>query len=145
MKLKNFILGFIIIGALGTLGHFAYALSGKNTVLGYFTPVNESTWEHMKICLTPTFIWSLVDGYIYGMEANYFLAKFGSFMAIIILIPLLFYGYKFIFKKHNHITNVLIFFISIICSQFLFSYLISIEPINYFLKYQKRLANFEKN
>ena len=47
MKPKNYIICFFIIGAIGTVGHFLYDLSGKNTFVGYFAPVNESVWEHL--------------------------------------------------------------------------------------------------
>ena len=39
------------------------------------TAVNESTWEHIKIALTPTILWSLIDGLIYGSNPNYFFAR----------------------------------------------------------------------
>ena len=65
-----------------------------------FTAVNESTWEHIKIALTPTFLWSLYDGIIYGCNPNYFVAKATSLLSLILVIPLLFYSYKFFIKKN---------------------------------------------
>jgi hypothetical protein len=127
---------------IGTLLHFLYDISKHNKLVGLFAAVNESTWEHIKIALTSTIIWSLLDGYIYGINSNYFLAKFGSLMVIIILIPLLFYGYKFLFKKASHFINVLIFYITIISSQFLFSYIITCEPISYFVQYLSCIGTY---
>jgi len=107
-----------------------------------FAAVNESTWEHIKIALTPTILWGIIDGFIYGINPNYFLAKYISLVVIILLMPILFYGYKYLFKKNNTIVNILIFYIVIICSQYSFFYLISIEPIHYFVQYISCIGTF---
>ena len=136
------IISIIVVSVVGTLSHFLYDISKHNKVIGLFGAVNESTWEHIKIALTPTIIWSLVDGYIYGINPNYFLAKFISLMIIIILMPVLFYGYKKIFKKNNAIVNILIFYIVIISSQYLFSHIISTNPINYLQQYLSCIGTY---
>jgi len=129
------LISIIVISVVGTLSHFVYELSNKNIILGLFTSVNESTWEHIKIALTPTIIWSLVDGYIYGNNLNYFFAKFISLSSIIILMPILYYGYKYIFNKNNALFNIIIFYVVIICSQLVFNYLLNIPIISYNLRY----------
>ena len=81
MKIKTWqIITVIVCIILGILLHFTYELSGENMIVGLFSAVNESTWEHIKICMTPTFLWSLYDGYVYGLNANYFIvAKIKKF------------------------------------------------------------------
>lgn len=96
------ILSIIVISVVGTIAHFVYELSHHNKIVGLFGAVNESTWEHIKIALTATILWSLVDGFMYGTNANYFLAKLLSLLMIIFLMPVLFYGYRFIFKKRQY-------------------------------------------
>ena len=49
------IISIIVISLIGTLSHFLYDISKHNKVVGLFAAVNESTWEHIKIALTPTF------------------------------------------------------------------------------------------
>ena len=93
------VFSIIIISIVGTLSHFLYDISNHNKVVGLFSAVNESTWEHIKIALTPTLFWSILDGLIYGTNANYFYAKFASLFIIIILMPTLYYGHKAIIKK----------------------------------------------
>jgi hypothetical protein len=44
---------------LGTLLHFAYDFSGQNFVVGLFSAINESTWEHLKLLFMP-FLLTLV-------------------------------------------------------------------------------------
>lgn len=94
-----FIIGFIFISILGSILHFTYELSGHNKYVSLFSAVNESTWEHIKIALTPYFLYSLVDGYYYLNMNNYFPSKLVGLLVIIITIPLLFYGYQIFTKK----------------------------------------------
>lgn len=128
-------ISFIIISIVGTLSHFLYDITNHNKIVGLFTAVNESTWEHIKIALTPTIIWSLVDGYIYGLNPNYFLAKLVSLLVIIVLMPFLYYGFKYLFKRDIALINILIFYIVIIASQFSFYYFLNINPINFYIQY----------
>ena len=91
--------GITIISVVETLLHFLYELSGHNKFVAIFAAVNESIWEHIKICMISTILWSLYDGYIYGTTSNYFISKSLSLLTIIILIPILFYMYTFFTKK----------------------------------------------
>lgn len=59
-------ISIIVISVLGTLAHFLYEISHHNKITGLFTAVNESAWEHIKIALTPTILWSLLDGAFFG-------------------------------------------------------------------------------
>ena len=45
----NLIVGFIFVSILGTLWHFVYEWSGDFRLLGFIAPINESTFEHMKL------------------------------------------------------------------------------------------------
>ena len=100
-----------------------------------FAAVNESTWEHIKIALTPTLLWGLVDGFIYGSNPNYFFAKFISLISIIILMPALYYSHKAIIKKELFILDIISFYIVIISSQYLFYILLRINAIPYIIQY----------
>lgn len=128
-------ISFIIISIVGTLSHFLYDITNHNKIVGLFAAVNESTWEHIKIALTPTIIWSLVDGYIYGLNPNYFLSKLVSLLVIIVLMPFLYYGFKYLFKRDIALINILIFYIVIIASQFSFYYFLNINSINFYIQY----------
>ena len=131
----NFWLGVVVIATIGTLAHFVYEWSHHNKIAGLFAAVNESTWEHIKIALTPTFIWALYDGFVYGLEPNYFLAKFISVFLLIILIPTLFYSYRAIIKKDYLIVDITIFLISILFSQLIFYVLVTLSPQLFIVNY----------
>lgn len=125
----------IIISIIGTLAHFLYDLSNHNKVIGLFSAVNESTWEHVKIALTPTILWGLYDGFVYGSTPNYFPAKLISLLVITIIIPLIFYSQKLILKKDNVIINILSFYVAIFLAQYAFYQVIEWFPLDYIYIY----------
>ena len=49
MTLKRNLIAFLVISILGTIGHFLFEWTGENAIVGLFFPVNESTWEHLKL------------------------------------------------------------------------------------------------
>ena len=136
------IVSIVIISIFGTLAHFMYDISNHNKFIGLFSAVNESTWEHIKIALSATILWSFIDGFIYGLNPNYFLAKFISLLIIIVIMPLLFYGYKYIIKKDLFFLDIIIFYIVIILSQILFYLLIKIQPVVFIYRYLSCIGIF---
>lgn len=129
------LISFIFVCVIGTLLHFTYEWSHHNKIVALFAAVNESTWEHIKICLTPTFIYSLVDGYLYGMNSNYFIAKFISLFSIIIVMPLIFYSYTAITKKSILIVDIVSFYVVVFISEFLFYKVLSISSLGFIPNY----------
>ena len=59
--LKFEIIGVFFIIFLGAFLHFTFALSGNNKIVGIFSAVNESTWEHFKLAVFPAFFWLLIE------------------------------------------------------------------------------------
>lgn len=125
----------IFICIVGTFLHFLYELSHHNKFVAIFAAVNESTWEHIKICITPTILWSLYDGYIYGANGNYFIGKSLCLLAIILLIPILFYSYTFFTKKAILWLDVVCFYLVVICSQLVFYYFITSNTLPFIYTY----------
>ena len=125
------ITGIIIICIVGTLLHFTYELSGHNKVVAIFSAVNESTWEHIKICMTPTILWSL----LYIGKPNYIIALSLTLFTIILLIPLLFYTYTLFTKKSILFIDVICFYITVITSQLVFKYFINMDTLQDIYKY----------
>ena len=138
----NFWLGVIVISAIGTLAHFFYDWTGKNKIVGLFSAVNESTWEHVKIALTATFLWCLYDGFFYGAFPNYFLAKLASLLSLVILIPLIFYSYKAIAKKDILLIDIAEFYLSILLSQVVFYVLLTLPALPFFANFLSCIGLF---
>ena len=136
------IVSVIAISVIGTLSHFLYDISNHNKVIGLFSAVNESTWEHIKIALTPIFLWGIIDGFLYGDLPNYFLAKFVSILIIIILMPLLFYGHKAIIKKDLFVLDILSFYIVIFASQYSFYLVKNLDALGFIYNYLALIGIF---
>jgi hypothetical protein len=137
-----FVIGIIVICIVGTLLHFVYEWSHHNKVVAVFAAVNESTWEHIKICMTPTILWSIYDIIKYGFDGNFILAKSLSLLTIILLIPILFYSYTAFTKKSILIIDVICFYITVICSQIVFHYFINTNPLPYIYTYISAILLF---
>jgi len=122
-----FILGALVVSALGTLAHFAYEWSGSNRLVALFTAVNESTWEHMKLLFFPML---LVSGILYLLlKENYpniLCGLLGGNLVGLALIPILFYTYSGILGKNISAINISIFYISVLAA-FITAYLITLK------------------
>ena len=130
-----FLIGFIFISIVGTLLHFTYELSNHNKYVALFSAVNESTWEHIKIALTPYFVWSLVDLYLYGNLNNYFFAKLVGVLSIVIIIPIIFYTYQIFTKQPILFIDIITFYVTIFLGQY-FSYLsLNMNDVPHFINY----------
>ncbi len=130
-----FYIGIIFICLIGTILHFTYELSHHNKYVAIFSAVNESTWEHVKICISPTILWSIYEIIKYGFSFNFLFAKSLSILTIILLIPILFYSYTTFTKKSILFIDVICFYITVICSQIVFKYLINFNNISNFYIY----------
>lgn len=115
LKKKDIIVGSIFIFLLGSLFHFTYDLSCKNVIVGLFSAVNESVFEHTKLILYPIIIWYL----IYYLKNKYHVHKNYLFSSMIIniifsilIIPFLFYLYTAAFGIESLFIDILIFYIS---------------------------------
>ena len=115
-KLKYYtIVGAIFVIIIGTLSHFIYECSGHNFILGLFSPVNESTWEHMKLCFFPMLLYSfymrkqLKSDYPCITSALLFGVLLGTF-----LIPIIFYTYSGILGQNYLLLDIATFILSVI-------------------------------
>ena len=138
----NLWLGIAVITTVGILAHYLYDISKEQHILGLFAAVNESTWEHIKIALTPSFLWCIYDGYFYGENPNYFCAKLLSLLIIALFIPIIFYSYKK-FTHHPVLpADILTFIVAIILSQLIFYAVLELNPMSHLGTYLSCLGLF---
>ena len=52
---------FFVASIMGTLGHFIYSITNNNPIAGFFFAKNESTFEHLKLGITPILFLSIVE------------------------------------------------------------------------------------
>lgn len=110
----------LITLAAGTLLHFAYEFSGYNSLVGMFTPVNESTWEHLKLLLTPVFLAGIAEWIIYGKNlSNFFPALFISAAAGMFAITASFYTYTGIIGRNFMAADIMTFVLGVFVTYFL--------------------------
>lgn len=114
MKKTNSLPAFLIIGIAGTLWHFIYEWSNYNAVIGAIAPINESTWEHLKMLFFPSLIYFAVE-YIILKEKpeNYIAAASVGIFAGMLSIITLFYTYSGILGFNVTAVDIAIYFISL--------------------------------
>ena len=104
------IAGFIFTAVFGTFSHFFYGWSNENPLIGLISPVNESTWEHMKLVFSPVLLWSLLlpphlsDESPSLRPALLFGGLLGTFA-----VPVLFYTYSGVLGRNVTWVDILIF------------------------------------
>ena len=134
-KLKIYtVAGSIFTLNVGTLFHFIYEWSGNNYIVGFISPVNESTWEHMKLIFFPMLFYSFYMNY--KLKSQYSCVTSALLFSIIIgtfLIPVIFYTYSGILGRNILFLDILTFIISV---------LIAFYAV-YRLTLSCRLKNFE--
>ena len=115
-NLRKFtVIGILFVSVAGTLLHFVYDWSGQNPLAGLFSPVNESTWEHMKLLFFPMLLYGLIA--VPGLKTTYsFLpCAYGEGMLLgLLLIPTLFYTYSGILGFSVPPVDIAIFYVSVI-------------------------------
>mgnify|MGYP005784502387 FL=1 len=109
-----FITGFIFTAVFGTLSHFFYDWSGENVLIGLISPVNESTWEHMKLAFFPVLIWSFfIPAQIRDKVPALRPALLLGGLVGTLFVPVLFYTYSGILGQNIAWMDIAIFFVSV--------------------------------
>ena len=105
--------GYVFTSALGTLLHFLYDLTGESVAVSFFSAVNESTWEHMKLLFFPMFLFALFEYRFFKEEYENFRAvKLIGILIGLILIPVFYYTYTGISGVTVDFINIAIFYIA---------------------------------
>lgn len=130
---KEIFIHTIILGIVASFSHFAYNLSGKNLMVGLFSPVNESTWEHLKFMFFPFLLWWIVIYLIRNKKCEIPLNTWIVSAAVsLVLAPLsvvlLFYSYTGALGIESLFIDISLVFVC---------YFISLCIASHFLKYAK--------
>ena len=110
--LRHAVYSFIFVSAAGSILHFVYDWSGQNKVTGFFSAVNESTWEHMKLMFIPMLIYALFLLLRFRKSRpSVFPAYAIAALISVFLIPVLFYTYTGVLGFNVNFLNLSIFYI----------------------------------
>ena len=113
-RLKKYTLaGFLFVLAAGSAAHFVYGWSGENPLLAAFFPVNESTWEHMKLVFFPALLFGLFLRFrLGGTVPALRTAVPAGILAGTWAVPVLFYTYTGILGFHVFWLDLTVFAVS---------------------------------
>ena len=120
-KLLRFqIISTIFTILLGTLLHFTFELSNKNLIIGAFSAVNESTWEHLKLLFFPMLISTIVGCFYIGKSLpNYLCGKVIGIICALLFTTIFFYTYTGILGTNIDILNIALFVFSAILGEYI--------------------------
>ena len=114
MTLKKSLIAFAVISLLGVLFHFTYELSDENKIVGLFSAVNESIFEHQKLIFYPAIIYSAFEYFKMPKKyKNYTAAVTLGIISAIIFIITAFYTYSGIIGKSYTFVDIALFFIGV--------------------------------
>ena len=120
MRIKTWqIITVIICIALGIVLHFTYEWSNNNQLVGIFSAINESTWEHLKLLYFPMLL-STIIGYFYLKKetSNYICAKTKGILISLAFIVIFFYTYSGILGTSIDVINIISFYVAVILGQY---------------------------
>ena len=76
------VIGLVFSIIIGTIGHFLYDWSNRNSLFGFLFAKNESTWEHIKLGVTPIMLWTIIE----LLTSNLNCLFFAKFISIIVFM-----------------------------------------------------------
>ena len=132
-KVKFF--GIFVTFLLSILSHFLYNWF-PNTFFSILFPVNESIWEHMKLIVTPTILFALLEYFIYkrgSISFNNFWFSYGTSTILGIVIYLIIYLPIYYIFGHNAFIAILLLFIIFVIIEIISYYIMNYRDIKYSL------------
>ena len=115
-KLKLYtVIGIVFVSIIGSLAHFVYGWSGENPVAALFFPINESTWEHMKLLFFPMLLYSVfMSSKLKASTPCSTSALLAGILFGTFLIPVFFYTYTGILGMNTLVLDIAVFILSVI-------------------------------
>ncbi len=106
----RWIWGFLFVGVLGVLFHFAYNFFGQTAIAGLFFPINESIWEHLKLLYFPAVLWWIAEGFLGEKKPRFFASRVWALSLALLFIPVAHYTYSGIVGQRYAWVDLGIFF-----------------------------------
>lgn len=104
----------LITVVLGTLLHFTYNWSGQMSLVGAFSAVNESVWEHTKLVFVPLFLEFFLHAKFLGSTwPNLPAARSAAVLIAMSVLIAGFYTYTGIWGTHALWADILLFFLAV--------------------------------
>lgn len=108
------ILAYLFVTISGVLLHFAYDWSGQNPIVGTFSAVSESTWEHLKLIFYPFLLLTLWQSLIkYRDDSRFLPSRVLGILAAMVFTITAFYTYSGVLGENVDFVNITIFFLAV--------------------------------
>lgn len=123
--------GFLFIGLIGAALHFTFEMSNFSSIeVAYFSAVNESTWEHLKMVFFPGLVFALIQ-YTYVRDAvnNYILAKVAGLVIMPLVIAIGWYIYAPILGRSYFPADLFLFYLAVFLGQWASYKLLTRAPL----------------
>ncbi len=123
--------GFFFIGLVGASLHFTYELSDfSSNVVAYFSAVNESTWEHLKMAFFPGLTFALIEyTYVRDKVHNYLIAKTASLFVMPLIIVMGWYIYAPAVGRNIYPVDLALFYLAVFIGQYISYKLLTRPPM----------------
>ncbi|MCI8327419.1 MAG: hypothetical protein HFI37_06555 [Lachnospiraceae bacterium] len=104
----------LFIAIVGTLLHFALDWI-DHPIVAVFAPVNESTWEHLKLLFMPALLFTFIQKAVIGREyPSLLLDKGKAILDGLCFIVISFYTYSGVWGNNVTWIDILIFYLSVL-------------------------------
>ena len=114
MRKHHTIIGIIFVSVLGTLAHFLYELSSFSTLVGLFTPINESIWEHLKLLFFPVLLFSVIEYFVRNKKERFICSRTTALFIGMLFIVIAFYTISGVIGKAYDWVNIAIYYVSVL-------------------------------
>ena len=115
MSFKTNLFRFLFISVLGVLLHFTYAWTNDNPVVGLFSAVNESTWEHLKLLFFPMLLLTLIEVFGSGQKLpdTFLCARVWGMLSGMAAIVVCFYTLSGVLGRNFDPLNIALYFFGV--------------------------------
>lgn len=123
--------GFIFVGLVGAGLHFTYELSDfSSNLVAYFSAVNESTWEHLKMAFFPALLFAIVQyTYVRHEANNYLVAKTVSLFLMPFVIVVGWYAYAPALGRTVLTADISLFYVAVGVGQYASYKILTMPPL----------------
>jgi hypothetical protein len=123
--------GFLFIGLIGAALHFTFEMSNFSSMtVAYFSSVNESTWEHLKMVFFPGLVFALIEyTYVRDFANNYIIGKVAGLLTMPLVITIGWYIYAPILGRSYLPADLFLFYLAVFIGQVVSYKILSRPPL----------------
>jgi len=123
---------FFFIGLIGAALHFTFEMSNFSSMeVAYFSAVNESTWEHLKMVFFPGLVFALIQyTYVRDVVNNYIIAKVAGLFIMPLVIAVGWYIYAPILGRSYFPADLFLFYLAVLIGQVVSYKLLTRPPLD---------------